>query len=189
MISIWYGTEQCNIDITEKFKELFINDDIRVVIPENTIFNDLFGDPIINVTKVIRIIYNTIIYNISEYDTIDKKLEINDLRLQVWYGTEEGNIIITDKFKELFIKDQTKVIIPANTNFNDLFGDPILNVSKVIRIIYKTNIYNIGEYDTINNTIEINDISKSKKIALYSCNFGNYRNELIHGLDIGNFDN
>lgn len=65
-INIFYGTNTKNIDITNIFFNQFCQKD-KCIIPKNTIFNELFGDPLPNQIKNVIIIKDhIIIQKISE---------------------------------------------------------------------------------------------------------------------------
>ena len=78
--TFYYGNDINKIDITTKFKNLFLKNN-KITIPKGTNFNNIFGDPSPNKNKTIMIYFNNILVNlINEYNTyqdiVNDKLNI-----------------------------------------------------------------------------------------------------------------
>lgn len=94
--------------------------------------------------------------------------------MQITYGIDSDNINITDTFKDLFIY-QDQVIIPQGTQFNLIFGDPVINQVKEIIIKYQNNEIIIKEDDCHNNQILLSLSTNSNQIKPnenYLINYG-----------------
>jgi hypothetical protein len=147
ILNVIYGANDKYIDITDKIKELFLKEN-QLFIPKETNFNQLFSDPCFCVQKEIKIdaLINNVYLHICEkeieshllndviIDTNIYPINNHDLTIQkVEYGANDQYLDITNKIKELFLKEKT-LFIPKETNFNQLFTDPCFCVQKEIKI-------------------------------------------------------
>ena len=116
MYKIYYGCDITGIDITDKFKELFIKSD-KILIPKGTTFNKIFGDPCPTIVKNISVNSNNrCIKSINEKETI--------------------NDIIFD------LTNMIHIYIYCNRNTYHYFNDYITTINKIIKA---TIIYDIDE--------------------------------------------
>lgn len=65
--------------------------------------------------------------------------------MNIYYGTDQDSIDVTEKTIITFLKDDI-LVIPENRNFNIHFGDPCPNIVKNLYIIYNNIIIIIPEY-------------------------------------------
>lgn len=94
--------------------------------------------------------------------------------MQITYGKNNNYIDICDIFKDRFIY-QNQVIIPQGTQFNLIFGDPVINQVKEIIIKYQNNEISIKEDDCHNNQILLSLSTNSNQIKPnenYLINYG-----------------
>jgi hypothetical protein len=79
-------------------------------------------------------------YDLIIVDKYDVNFELN----QIFYGTLDNNIEITDIIKKMFFKNGN-LIIPKSTDFNLICGDPCVGVKKHIFLKYIINGFLIEE--------------------------------------------
>lgn len=88
---------------------------------------------------------NKLAVNDMLYFSCIKKIPKNlALFFSIYYGAGENKYLITSEFIENFYKEG-EITINKDVYFNELFGDPCLDISK--QIIFSDNIDNIGEYE------------------------------------------
>jgi len=137
---IQYGNDEKRIDVTE----IVYNECSQLEIPENK--NQLFGDPCFGEKK--NVFIGEKIYNENEKVCIE-----NSKNLEIFYGTEDCKINVTEICKE---KSPSLIIIPKHKN--ELFGDPLPGIEKNIYIQDSFgNSYQYKEHDSI-----IIDINQNK---------------------------
>ena len=140
MFKIWYGTLEKYFDITSIFNKQFIDYKMYIDIPISTNFNGLYGDPCPGIVKKVMIYLSDNNWEIGEYDVLDKPFKkdlsmyLNINSLNIYYGSNRRKIDITRKFRKYFMTNLVDIIIPKNTRFNNLFGDPHPYVIKTIYI-------------------------------------------------------
>jgi hypothetical protein len=148
---ITYGTECRNIDITSKFKELFIIEDI-VNIPRSAIFNDIFNNPVLGIINNITIRTpfkkNIIIYEHRDEDII---IELNKLPP---YKQIKINIVAIASRSELYDKMIKSYWIPFITFIKKHFQ----NVH--IYLLFGKDSY-IDDLDTIKDNIIVSDTTEN----------------------------
>jgi hypothetical protein len=98
---ITYGNVYKNIDITQNFKKIFIIENI-VKIPKNTVFNNIFGDPVFGqIKKIIIKIPNKDNIIINEHRNEDI---IIDIKKVPHYKKRKINILAIASRNELYDK-------------------------------------------------------------------------------------
>lgn len=87
----------------------------------------------------------------SSWKSGDKLTKLPDGReCRAIYGTESKNVDVTHLLVSKFYNNETKKFsIPNNSNWNDLFGDPIFGYPKFLRIIIDGSITEISEKFTV----------------------------------------
>ena len=141
ILNVEYGTIDTYINVTNKAKEIFLKDNY-FFISKKINLNNIFGDPCYGIQKVIKInalINNTPIYickqEINGYLEDDIVLcEKNDLViLNVEYGCNNTYINVTNKVKELYLKNNNLILL-KKINLNDIFGDTCSGIQKELKI-------------------------------------------------------
>jgi hypothetical protein len=144
-----YGKQDMYKDVTDIVKEHFVKDN-DIVIPQNTMFNDLFGDIIPNEVKALYIEIGDKKILITEDDIRKHTYKIDGISgevgslFRVLYGNEHQHGDITDKINKEFYKDD-EIVIKQELDFRIEFG----------------NVGNIGLYD--NNVIVFPNITSPNK--------------------------
>ena len=140
-LNVEYGANNTYINVTNKIKNQFFKNK-KIFISNAINLNNIFGDPCYGIQKVIKInalINNTPIYickqEINGYLEDDIVLcEKNELViLNVEYGCNNTYINVTNKVKELYLKNNNLILL-KKINLNDIFGDTCSGIQKELKI-------------------------------------------------------
>ena len=129
-MEILYGNFNNYVDVTEKVKKNFVKNG-NIFIPQTDYLRSyLFGDPITNVKKHIKIIYNSINYFFEEQDEIIFQI------IHIYYGVDSNYTDITRKAMKSLTNHNYLNIPSSEKERCEALGYPYTDTPKNIKIIY-----------------------------------------------------
>ena len=154
IISVKYGIDDKNIDITEKIVEKYYNsNDNSLIIPIHTNINELYHDPVPNVVKFIYVKYKINNMVFDDMFIENSRIELNYLNSQ---EKHKQNGIKNENKNNIELFDKILKNITFNEKYYNVANNFIYNIIeeiniKEINIKEKINIIHIrNETDAIN---------------------------------------
>ena len=174
-----YGKQDMYKDVTDIVKEHFVKDN-DIVIPQNTAFNDLFGDIIPNEVKALYIEIGDKKILITEDDIMKHTYKIDGISGEVSIASENkmnlnDNRVLFFENNQLVMKDESHLIgtkfedIPTEfrTKFEDYWKKRISNITKLEN----------GNYELEGIEFPNNIRSQHQKLDIFSETYMNYMTE------------
>ena len=174
-----YGKQDMYKDVTDIVKEHFVKDN-DIVIPQNTAFNDLFGDIIPNEVKALYIEIGDKKMLITEDDIMKHTYKIDRASGEVGIASENkmnlnDNRVLFFENNQLVMKDESHLIgtkfedIPAEfrTKFEEYWKKRISNITKLEN----------GNYELEGIEFPNNIRSEHQKLDIFSETYMNYMTE------------
>ena len=174
-----YGKQDMYKDVTDIVKEHFVKDN-DIVIPQNTAFNDLFGDIIPNEVKALYIEIGDKKMLITEDDIRKHTYKIDGISGEVGIASENkmnlnDNRVLFFENNQLVMKDESHLIgtkfedIPAEfrTKFEEYWKKRISNITKLEN----------GNYELEGIEFPNNIRSEHQKLDIFSETYMNYMTE------------
>jgi hypothetical protein len=98
------------------------------------------------ISEILDLNYLNLILKKFDIELVDSK-NINFKLIKVTYGSEDKYFDITEEIKREFYSEN-KISIPSRYSLNNLKGDPIIGIKKILKIYYEFNNKEfIDEYD------------------------------------------
>jgi hypothetical protein len=181
--SVYYGTERCQDDITEKFISTFKKNNI-IYIPRGTVFNTHFGDPCYGQVKNLFLNINGKEYIIDEKNIRDLEFELNICNIdsiKIYCELVDVKIDVTDNYIDELNKNNFIIISNIKRcNVRAYYGTDDIKIDvteKFVSVFGKNNKIIIPQHISFNSHFGDPCIGCIKHVTLAINNTNYFINE------------